>query len=637
MTDTEHQAHHEPSAESGNSAILLDDGNPETELVAADDAVIGRAFRWSIVAFALIGVVVTTIVWRIRQPGAATPTLTPTIHPPQVVDVAFDPPVLRFTDITNDAGIDFVHENGATGDKLMPETMGAGCAFFDFDNDGDQDILLVNSTHWPGNAVGQSPPTMGLFMNDGSGRYTNVTAGSGLDVGFYGTGVAVGDYDGDGWIDVYISALGSNHLFRNERGQFRDVTDQAGVAGAADAWSTSAGFLDYDGDGDLDLFVCNYIRWSRDIDFEVDYRLVGIGRAYGPPMNFQGTYPYLFRNDGGGKFSEVASDAGMYVNNPATGQPMAKALGVAMLDADADGWIDLLVANDTVQNFFFHNQGDGSFVERGAEMGVAFDREGMATGAMGIDAGHFRNNEDVGYFIGNFANEMTSVYVSQGSPLLFADEAIGEGIGSTSRSALSFGLFLFDADLDGRLDLLQANGHLEDEINKVQSSQNYEQATQLFWNCGHTGTAGFVAVEPGFAGELGKPIVGRGAAYADIDGDGDLDILITQPGRRSVLLRNDLQLKHHWVRIQLVGRSPNTGAIGAAVVATVNGQQLRRQVMPTRSYLSQVELPVTIGLGTISRLESLRVNWPSGRISELNDVAIDRVHVIREDDAPAGS
>ncbi|MEM7353806.1 MAG: VCBS repeat-containing protein, partial [Acidobacteriota bacterium] len=494
------------------------------EYVPEDDAVIGVALRRSLTLITRLLLVGVLIYWFVQRPEKEEEEQTiETDAPEQVVETAT--PAVPFTDITAEAGIDFVHFNGATGDKLLPESMGGGVAFLDVDTDGDPDLLFVNSASWPHDPPANPRPTMALYLNDGTGRFTDATAAWGLDVSFYGMGVAAADYDVDGDVDLFLTAVGENHLYRNDGGRFTDVTDRAGVAGGVAEWSTSAGFFDYDNDGDLDLFVGNYVRWSKEIDFEQDFRLVGVGRAYGPPQNYEGTFPYLYRNEGDGTFTDVSESAGIEIANPATELPMAKSLGIAPVDVDRDGWIDLLVANDTVRNCFFRNLGDGTFEETAELVGVAYDRNGGATGAMGIDAGHYRNDSDLGFLIGNFANEMTSVYVSQGDPNIFADEAIVEGIGAPSRRMLSFGVFLFDYDLDGRLDVLQANGHLEGEIAKVDPSQSYRQPAQLFWNAGPDD--GFVTVDAATTGGLAEPIVGRGSAYADVDADGDLDVVLT--------------------------------------------------------------------------------------------------------------
>src|SRR5579859_2811773 len=537
---------------------------------------------------------------------------------------AEEPPLAKFTDITAPAGITFSHVNGAYGDKLLPETMGGGVAFLDFDNDGHQDLLFINSCYWPGHVpAGKAPPTMALYRNDGHGHFTDVTAGSGLDVSFYGMGVAVGDYDNDGLPDVFITAVGGNQLFHNEGGgKFREVTREAGVGGAPDGWSTSAAWIDYDNDGRLDLFVCNYIRWSPELDRAAPFELPNIGRAYGPPRNFEGVFPYLYHNDGRGHFTDVSAAAGIQVRNSATGHPVAKSLAVAPVDVDNDGWIDLVVANDTVQNFLFHNEGasgKSGFKEIGARSGIAYDAYGLTRGAMGIDSARFRSDDSLGIAIGNFANEMNALYVAQRDSLLFADEAIKAGVGPASQNLLKFGLFFFDYDLDGRLDVLTANGHLEPEINRVEGTQEYRQPAQLFWNRGAKSGLGFVPVPPDKCGsDLFKPIVGRGSAFADIDGDGDLDVVLAQLAGPPLLLRNDQKLGHHWLRLKLIGTKSNRDAIGAWIKVRFAGHNLTRQVMPTRSYLSQSELPVTIGLGNADHVDSVEIRWPSGTTQKVS-------------------
>jgi enediyne biosynthesis protein E4 len=605
----------------------------EDELVPEDDRIIGRAFRISMAVLVGIGVLVAISALLLRRPEPAAAGAALAVAPPLSALTGGAPPALPFVDITEAAGIRFVHDNGARGEKLLPETMGGGGGFFDFDNDGHPDLLLVNGTPWPHDARGDLArrASLTLYSNDGSGRFEDVTARVGLTDSFYGMGVAFGDFDGDGFTDVFVTAVGENRLYRNVGGRrLVDVTAEAGVAGGPDSWSTCAAFVDYDNDGLLDLFVCNYVRWSREIDFELDYRLTGVGRAYGPPLNYQGAHSYLYRNNGDGTFSDVSEQAGIQVSNPATGVPVGKALGVAPIDVDGDGAIDLLVANDTVRNFFFHNRGDGTFEEAGELYGVAYDRDGSATGAMGIDAGHHRNDHDLAFAIGNFANEMTSFYVTQGDPTLFADEAITSGIGAASRILLTFGVLLLDVDLDGRLDLLQANGHLEEEIGQVDPSQHYRQPAQLFWNAGPASARTFEAVPPERLGDLARPLVGRGAAFADIDGDGDLDVLLLQTGGPPLLLRNDQQSGNHWLRLKLVGEAGNREAIGAWVELTIDGETQRRQVMPTRGYLSQSELPVTFGLGSAASVESIVVIWPDGSRQEVAPEPLDRLRVVRQ-------
>ncbi len=582
----------------------------EEEWVPEDDTIIGKAFKWSLVVIGSLIVVIAIGYYATREVEEIIPEQIIEAPAPEVVTREISVPQVTFTDITRAAGIDFVHFNGAYGDKLLPETMGGGTAFFDYDNDGDQDLLFVNSSTWPHRPPAKFKPTMALYRNNGAGQFDNVTQQVGLDVSFYGMGVAIADYDGNGWPDIFFTAVGKNHLFHNQKGRFIDITDQAGVAGRDQEWSTSAGFFDYDNDGDLDLFVTNYVRWTKEIDQKLDFRLTGVGRAFGPPQNYEGTFPYLYRNNGDGTFADVSAESGIKIQNAATGLPEAKSLALAIIDADQDGWSDVFIANDTVKNYFFHNQRDGTFDEVGEIYGLAYGPDGNATGAMGVDVAHFRNDQNLGFMIGNFANEMTSVYVSQDDPSFFVDDAIGAGIGATSRRALTFGLFLFDYDLDGRLDMLQANGHIENEINKMDPSQTFKQAAQLFWNAGPNQTTGFISVVS--TGDLTQQIVGRGASYADVDADGDLDVVLTQIGGSPLLLRNDQQLKHHWLRVKLEGHFPNPNAIGAWVELKTHDQMQRRQVMPTRSYLSQVELPITFGLDAATDVLSLQVIWPNG-------------------------
>jgi len=570
-----------------------------------------QAILWSLILILLMAAAATGVWFVARQttpmnPVAATGITDPGLAGAKAADT---PPSVHFTDITEQAGIDFVHVNGAYGERLMPETIGSGAAFFDYDNDGDPDLLLVNSRYWTGHEGGDVPHQT-LYRNDGEGRFTDVTEQAGLKLTFFGMGTAVGDYDNDGWRDLFISAAGENRLFHNEGGRFREVTREAGVAGRESDWSSSAAFVDYDADGDLDLFVVNYVKWSREIDLEIDFRLMGLGRAYGAPNHFVGTNSFLYRNDGAGRFSNVSRSSGIEVEDRGSGAPVGMGLGIAPADYDRDGHIDLFIANDTVRNFLFHNLGDGRFEEIGVFEGLAYDRDGKATGGMGIDIAYYRNDLDLGLVVGNFANEMSSLFSTVDGHPPFADEAVLEGLGSATRLSLTFGVFFFDYDLDGRLDLFHANGHLEHEISKVQPSQHYAQPAQLFWNCGSACGKRFIEVIN--RGDLTQPMVGRGAAYADIDGDGDLDILITQNGRGAVLLRNDQELGNHWLRVRLIGNSSNRDAIGARVELTAEGTTQLRRVMPSRSFMSQVELPVTFGLGKVDNIESLRIVWPDG-------------------------
>lgn len=529
-------------------------------------------------------------------------------------------PDVWFKDITQEAGIDFVHTNGAYGDRLLPETMGSGGGFIDYDNDGDQDIILINATYWPGHQQQHEPVTR-LYENNGKGLFKDVSSAAGLAINSYGSGVAVGDYDNDGWDDVYITTLGKNYLLHNEQGRFVDVSDISGTAGFAEDWGTAALFFDFDNDSDLDLFVANYVEWTPQINREIDFRVTGIGKSYSTPSHYAGAHSRLYRNEGNGKFTDISYEAGVHIPG--------KALAATAVDYDGDGLLDIFVANDTVQNFLFHNKGDGHFEEIGSLEGIAFNRNGESTGAMGIDAAWFRNDNDLGIAIGNFANEMSSLYVTADGLTPFADEALLEGLGADSRLALTFGIFFFDYDLDTRLDLLQANGHIENKINKVQPSQHYEQPVQLFWNCDTKQQAANSDCTKRFilaanTGDLATPLVARGASYADIDNDGDLDVLITQVGREAKLFRNDQQTGHHWLRVKLTGTTDNRNAIGAQIELTAKGVKQRRVIAPGRSYLSQIEFPVTFGLGASDSIDELLVTWPDGQKQQVIVNSVDK-------------
>lgn len=583
-----------------------------------DDRIIGTALRWSSLVIAIIALTVVGIIF-FRNQEEETPDSIDrgTIDAPAKVTLTSGRPVVPFTDVTEEAGINFHHFSGAVGEKLLPETMGGGCAFLDYDNDGDADLFFVNSSYWPHQSPPKKPTSHVLYRNNGDGTFTDVTREAGLFDVRYGMGVAVGDVNNDGWVDLYITALGENRFYQNLGGTFeaRDLN----INGGENEWSTSAGFFDMENDGDLDLFVCTYVQWSREQDFELNFTLNGTDRAYGPPKLYKGTFSRLYRNDGD-VFTDISKEAGIQVVNAATGEPEGKALAVTFADPDADGDLEIFVANDTVRNFFFENNGDGTFTEIGAIAGVAFDNMGAATGAMGIDSVYYADDDRLSFAIGNFANEASSFFVQQPqNPMRFADMSNSEGIGSPSRLRLSFGLFFFDYDLDGRPDMLQANGHLEDEISQIQSSQQYRQPAQLFWNRGAGLEAAFTAVPDEELGDLAKPIVGRGAAFADYDLDGDPDVLLTQTGGAPLLLRNDQQPRHMWLKVRLKGTTSNSQGIGARVILTTDQGVQQRVIMPTRSYLSQVEPIAHFGLGRNIQPKRIEVYWPGGR-SQLVEV-----------------
>jgi hypothetical protein len=574
-------------------------------------------------------------------------------------------PEVKFTDVTTTAGIRFKHENGLSGKKLLPETMGGGVAVLDFDRDGYQDILFVNSCPWPGHDGG-ARSTPALYRNKGDGTFEDVTEKVGLNVPLYGMGVAVGDYDNDGWPDVFISCVGRQRLFHNEGGKrFRDVTDAAGLGGGADLpncsrdeflkWAdpipfgSSATFLDYDGDGKLDLFVCHYVTWCPKVDLAISSTLGGLSRAFVRPTDFDGSQCKLYRNLGGGKFEDVSEAAGLMVTqSDGTGptarqRPVAKALGVIACDPDEDGWPDLIVANDTVRNFFFHNvPGPGGtrvYREEADRYSLAYADQGTPRGGMGIDWGEYLPGK-FAVVITNFANE-PNTFFRQAAPksLRFSDGALAVGLSGPSRQLLKFGAFFFDYDLDGRLDLLTCNGHIEPDISTVQAKLTYPQPAQLFWNTGDPQRPFEPATPAQAGGDLFEPMVGRGSAYLDYNNDGAPDVVLVANGGPARLLRNDNKLGHHWVRLALEGdgKRSNRSAIGAEVTVEAGGQVYHRQVAGARGYLSQSELPVTVGLGKTARVDKVTVRWPGKDAGQQvwSNLDADRTYELRQGEPEA--
>ncbi len=584
-----------------------------------NDEVIAQFFKKSLaVIFAFV--VLATLVYVFKNSNKEPVKIKEqSYQQPKQLQKNIHPPKTLFVEEAAKRGIDFTPVNGATGQRLLPETMGQGVAFIDFDNDGDEDLFLVNSSNWPEDDEVSPKPIQHLYENDGSGHFTDVSAKRGVADTFYGTGVAIGDVNNDGFLDIFVSAVGKNHLYINHNGE-KFSKSEVRLDCAKDAWSTSAGFFDYDNDGDLDLMVLNYVQWSKELDLAADYKIDGIGRAYGPPNNFPSTFNCLFENVAG-QFQDVTKSAGIKVKNTATGQFSGKSLALTFLDINDDGWQDVVVANDTTRNFVFINQQDKTFKEQGAEVGLAYNASGKATGAMGLDTAFYKNDADLAVTIGNFANEMTSFYVNRANLGFFTDESVITGIGPQSRLALSFGLFFFDYDLDGRLDFFQTNGHVENAINKVQSAQHYAQKSQLFWNCGTKCERTFVALKE--TGDLSSiDMVGRAASYADIDGDGDLDIVVTQVARPVKLFIN--KSSHgNWIGIKLKSKQ---SVMGAKITVTTDKATHKVSYSPTKSYLSQVQLGQIIGIGN-GKITKVVVSSHT-EVKEFHDLGMNRWHTI---------
>jgi enediyne biosynthesis protein E4 len=523
-------------------------------------------------------------------------------------------PGFRFVDVTASAGIHFEHNSGAYGGKLLPETLGSGCAFLDYDADGWQDILLVNSMDWPGHK--RQRTTMKLYHNNRNGTFTDVTKAAGLDLEMYGMGVAVGDYNNDGFPDIFISCVGQSRLFRNTgKGTFVDVTKASGLWGKQ-GLSTSAVWFDYDRDGFLDLFVCNYVRWSAETD--VFCSLDGKNKSYCTPEAYRGDTCWLYHNRGNGKFEDVTATSGVFDSS-------SKSLGVAMLDYDQDGWTDLLVANDTQPNKLYRNLHNGKFKDIAVEAGLAFSAEGKARAGMGVDVADFENSGKVGIVITNFDNEMIGLYRFAGRG--YDDVAMQTGLGAASRNTLGFGCVFFDADLDGLQDIAIANGHIDETVRNIRGNVGYAQPAQLFQNLG---AGKFRDVADQIGGGFDQPKVGRGLAVGDFDRDGDLDVLLTTNNGGAFLYRNDVSNGNRSIRFRLVGTQSNRDAIGAIVRVFAGGHEQTRMVRSGSSYLSQSQLPVTFGVGQRDQIERAVIEWPSGKSEEYRGLKTGKAFQVTE-------
>ena len=528
-------------------------------------------------------------------PAGRTPEQVPQ-GPPRI-------PV-TFTDVTAEAGIEFMHYNGRSGRKFLPETLGSGAGFFDYDNDGNQDIFLVNSRPWSGSGAGI---TSKLYRNEGDGRFADVTRQAGLAISMYGLGVAAADYDNDGFTDLYVTVLDGDRLYRNRAdGTFEDVTRAAGIDNAR--FGTSAAWLDFDLDGHLDLYVANYVQWS--IENDLWCSMDGSTKTYCTPESYQGQPSVLYRNRGDGTFEDVSARAGV-------DDPTAKALGIVVFDYDSDGLPDLFQANDTQPNKLYRNKGDGTFSEHGISAGIAYAEDGKARGAMGVDSADYDRSGRFHLLVGNFANEMVNLFHNEGNGL-FVDEAPTSEVGRDSLLSLTFGAFFFDYDLDGHPDIFCANGHLDEEIEVVQPAVKFAQPPLLFRNDGRGRFELAVAdAGPDFA----EPVVGRGAAYADYDSDGDLDILITTNDGPAKLLRNDGGNANNYLRVRLRGVKSNRSGLGTQLtLVSASGKQVQ-VVRGGSSYCSQSETVATFGLGQDSQVSSLEVRWPSGIVDQFKDLA----------------
>jgi hypothetical protein len=527
-------------------------------------------------------------------------------------------PSITFREITQKAGLHFVHNNAAFGKKYLPETMGPGVAFIDYDNDGWQDIFLVNGTDWPGHPSKHSTPK--LFHNNHDGTFTDVTHKAGLDVEIFGMGVAVGDFDNDGYDDLFVTAMGQSRLFRNNgNGTFTDVTQKAGLMGPNE-FSTSAAWVDYDRDGKLDLVVANYVQWSMQGDLYCT--LDGKSKSYCTPESYKGTSVRMWHNLGNGEFEDATEKAGL-------SEPTSKTLGIAILDYDNDGWPDLLFSNDTQPNKLYHNNGNGTFTEKAVVAGVAFSEDGVARAGMGVDAADYDRSGATSILITNFSNQMLSLYHNEGKGL-FVDEAPRSEVGRASLLTLGFGCFFFDYDNDGWPDILIANGHIDSDIQRVQPNVKYAMPPHLFRN---VGKGNFQEVTKSLGAAFNSPRVGRGAAYGDINNDGRLDLLLSTNGGPAYLFLNEISAgatMNKSLRLKLVGTKSNRDGIGTFVKLSSGGEVQSQMLRSGSSYLSSSELMLTFGLAQKENADSIEIRWPSGQIDKLSAVAAGQTITVTE-------
>jgi enediyne biosynthesis protein E4 len=526
------------------------------------------------------------------------------------------PTQIHFEDITRSAGIHFTHNNAASGKKWLPETMGSGVAFLDYDNDGWQDILLVNGEDWSSPSPKKRHTTLALYHNNHDGTFTDVTQKAGLAVEMMGMGVAIGDYDNDGFDDIFITALGQSRLFHNNgNGTFTDVTQKAGLAGPHE-FSTAAAWVDYDRDGHLDLVVGNYVQWSPETD--IYCTLDGKTKSYCTPESYKGASVRLWHNRGNGTFEDTTQKAGLFDTS-------SKSLGIAILDANQDGWPDIFISNDTQPNKLYMNNANGTFTEKAVPSGVAYSEDGVARAGMGVAAADYDRSGYPSLVITNFSNQMLAFYHNERNGL-FVDEAPHSEVGRASLLTLGFGCFFFDYDLDGWPDIYIANGHIEDAIERIQPRVRYAEPAHLFRNLSG---AKFAEVTDAMGRAFAAPRVARGAAYGDINNDGALDVLVSTNGGPAALFKNT-GATNHSLRIKLVGTKSNRDGLGATVRVTNGADTQTKMLTSGSSYLSSSELILTFGLGDRAKVDALEIRWPGGQIDRAANVPADQIITMKE-------
>lgn len=522
----------------------------------------------------------------------------------------------QLVDVTKEAGINFKHTHGGSGERYYVETMGSGCSFLDYDNDGDLDIYLVNGAPLPGYSAKETPTNI-LYQNQGDGRFTDVTKQAGVGDTLYGIGCAVADYNNDGFVDIYLTNFGSNVLYRNNGdGTFSDATLTAGVGDQK--WGASASFFDYDNDGNLDLYVVNYVNFTIKNHIKCGQGTKGI-RAYCHPDVYDGVADILYRNNGDGTFTDVTKQAGVY-------NPSGKGLGVVCGDTDNDGDQDIYVANDKTPNFLYRNNGDGTFSEIGLPAGVGYNEDGISEAGMGVDFGDYDRNGTMDIYVTNFSNETNTLYYNHGNGF-FRDATYTSGLGVPSLTFLAFGTNFFDFDLDGDLDIFVTNGHVLDNVELFKDNITYAERDQLFENNGH-GFFNDVSRKLGRHFQVAK--VGRGSAFGDFDNDGDVDVLISNNNQKATLFRNEGANQNNWLKVKTIGTKSNRDGIGARI-KIVSGPLVQiEEVRTADSYLSASDPRVTFGLGKRKKVDSVEIHWPGGAVETYRDLPVNQLLILTE-------
>lgn len=531
-----------------------------------------------------------------------------------------EPFQVRFVDVTEEAGITIETTSGGEEKRYIVEAKGGGAAtFLDYDDDGWMDIYIVNGSRLEGFPPGEEPRNV-LYRNNGDGTFTDVTEEAGVGDAHWGMGCTAADYDNDGYTDIYVANFGPNILYHNNGdGTFTDVTEEAGVGDPR--WSTGTAWGDYDGDGDLDLYVANYVNF--DVNNLEKYRKMNVWRGIevmAGPRGLEGAEDVFYRNNGDGTFTDFTTEAGL--------TDRLKGYGFAVLfgDYDNDGDLDIYIANDSVPNYLYRNNGDGTFTEVGLEAGVAYSEDGREQAGMGAVFGDYDNDGDLDLFVTNFSDDNNTLYRNDGDGF-FTDVTFQSGLGAPSLPFVSWGTEFLDYDNDGWKDLFVATGHVYPQVDQYNFGMTYEERNQLYHN-NHDGTFTEVTEVAGPGMQIKK--VSRGATFGDYDNDGDIDVLVLNMGDRPTLLRNEGGNRNHWIKFRTVGTRSNRDGIGARIWVTAGGFTQMREVYMGSSFLCGNDIRVHFGLGKADKADLVRIRWPSGLVEEFRDLKADRLYILKE-------